>query len=124
MTPRTTLAFATALALLLPAGAAGAQGRDPAGDRVVRQLAETLGEAHGLKQICRPGDQGWRNRMARLIELEAPEPQERAVLTRRFNAGFQAARRRWPSCVAKVFLEEARVARRGRELSELAAAAT
>lgn len=106
------------LALAAAAWNACAQERGPEARALLLDLAGTLGEAHGLKQACRPDQQQWRDRMARLLEVERPEAALKARLTERFNAGYDAARTRHPRCTAKVFLEEGGAARRGRELSD------
>lgn len=77
-----------------------------------------LGQSHALAQACAPQDQTWRARMTRLIAVEAPDPALDARLAEQFNAGFAAARARFPVCDAAARTEAGTVARRGHELAE------
>ncbi|HET9161444.1 MAG TPA: TIGR02301 family protein, partial [Caulobacteraceae bacterium] len=78
------LALVTVLALLAALPTA-AQTRE----ETLSNLAFVIGQSHGLRQLCQgPGDQYWRQRMTRLIELEAPDPAARAPLAEHFNDGF------------------------------------
>lgn len=113
---RRPLLVLTSLAAAL-AGAASAEPRDPQTRRVLVRLAETLGEAHALKTVCRPDQTHWRDRLAEMISVEKPDAPLAASLAARFREGFAAARARHPRCTPQVFLEEGRVARRGRELA-------
>ena len=112
-------ALIAALALACPAIAqTGVQTRAPADRQHLLDLAETLGEAHALRQVCQPDDSMWRARMQRLIEVEAPDDTLEAALSERFNAGFSTARGAHSRCDATSRAAETRVAARGRTLAD------
>jgi uncharacterized protein (TIGR02301 family) len=110
---------AAVMTLALAAVPAAAQDRSPAERQVLLELARTLGEAHGLRAVCKGGvDQRWRNRMYRVIELEAPDAAFEARLTDGFNTGYQAAEAEHPRCDAAAEKRAAQVAARGRDLAQ------
>lgn len=110
-----------ALALLLAAGLAAparAQDRSPAQRQTLLELASVLGEAHALRTLCEgKGDQSWRNRMARVTELEQPDEAFRARLVERFNTGFVGAGAAHTTCDARAKADIRAVASRGRDLA-------
>ncbi|MHA6289293.1 TIGR02301 family protein [Maricaulis sp. CAU 1757] len=123
------LVFSLALAGLA-AGAAPAQkpGLDPVGfndevdrGRTLPYLAHTLGELHYLAYACE-GEQAqqWRNRMVRLLDMEAPsDGRLRARMVDSFNAGYRAQQRYRTRCGAEADAERRALGLRGRDLSEM-----
>jgi uncharacterized protein (TIGR02301 family) len=110
----------TAVLILLAvlATPAAAQQRTPADRQALTQLARTLGEAHALRIVCEGrDDQRWRNRMQRVIELEAADAALEARLHESFNTGYIAAEAAHTGCNAAAKAEVARVSRRGRDLA-------
>jgi uncharacterized protein (TIGR02301 family) len=81
-------------------------------------LAYVLGEAHGLKQACAPDDQTWRERMQRMLEVEAPDADFEARLTTRFNDGFTARHAQYPKCDPRAARLEAKIAAQGEALAK------
>jgi uncharacterized protein (TIGR02301 family) len=99
-------------------GPAAAQDRSPAARETLADLAYTLGQAHALRTRCEgEGDQVWRARMMRLVELEQPDKAFRDQLFESFNTGFLGAQASHPRCTVEARAEAARVAARGRDLS-------
>jgi uncharacterized protein (TIGR02301 family) len=93
------LAALLSIVALAFAPLAAAQERAPAERQVLLDLAYTLGEAHALRQACEgEGDQYWRDRMARLIEVEAADEGFNGQLQSRFNAGYNNRTAEFPSC--------------------------
>jgi uncharacterized protein (TIGR02301 family) len=88
----------------------------------VSDLAFALGQSHALRQLCQGAtDQYWRERMERMIELEAPNVADRPPLTERFNDGFLAGRRQYPRCTQQSRAAERSAAARGGALATLLA---
>ena len=114
--------MATVIALTC-AGAASAQDRAPAARQALLDLANVIGESHALRWACQgDGDQYWRTRMFRLIEVEAPDQAFQARLSQAFNAGFATGRASFPRCSKATRAEAAAAARRGRDLAARLAA--
>ena len=107
----------TALILTLVAGGAAAQ---PPRTEMISDLAYATGQIHALRQLCQGADdQYWRERMERIIELEAKDEAARAPLAQRFNDGFRAARAQYPRCTDASRSAERAVAANGRALAKL-----
>ena len=126
MPARTRLkpALLGALGAALLALPAHAQARSPAVRVSLADLAYVLGQAHALRTRCDgEGDQVWRARMARLVELERPDRAFRDQLFEGFNAGYLTANAAHPRCDARAQAEAARVAARGRDLARVLAGA-
>lgn len=92
--------------------------RSPDQTQAMADLAHVLGQAHALRQACAPGDQGWRERMNRLMEVEAPDEALRRRLVEAFNAGFLGQKAEHPACDPGVARAERETARRGEALSQ------
>ena len=108
----------------LIAGPALAQDRTPAVRETLTDLAYTLGQAHALRTRCDgEGDQVWRARMVRMVEVEQPDQAFRDQLFESFNVGFLGAQTSHPRCDVAARTEAARVAARGRDLSRVLAGA-
>jgi uncharacterized protein (TIGR02301 family) len=72
------------------------------------RLAEVLGALHHLRTVCgAPDADVWRDRLAALIEAEAPSPDRRDRLAGAFNASFRTWARSYRSCTpsAKLAIE-------------------
>lgn len=84
----------------------------------VERLAEIMGSVHYLQFTCLPGEsQVWRDRMSRLLELEAPQAgARRQSFVRAFNRGFTAEKRRNGAC-ADIAASEQRLALAGRRVA-------
>ncbi len=63
------------------------------------RLAEVLGALHHLRTVCGAPDANvWRDRMAALIEADAPTPERRDRLAGAFNASFRTWARSYRAC--------------------------
>ena len=78
------------------------------------RLAELLGALHHLRTVCQEADANqWRDRMAALIEAEAPAPDRRDRIAGAFNASFRTWARSYRACTpsaraaSRMFLAEA-----------------
>ena len=101
--------------------ASPASGAQPASDPYpVESLTHVLGQLHYIAFACEGrGSQSWRQAMVELLEHEAPaRGGHRQRLIEGFNAGFRRQEQRRVRCGAESELEETRLARRGRVLSE------
>ena len=106
------------LALLILAAPVAAQTREPRARQTLLELAGVLGQSHALRQACEgEGDQFWRARMIRLIDVEAVDPEFVRRLKAAFNAAFEATREDFPGCGPATRAAEAEAAARGRALS-------
>lgn len=118
MRPAAALPALVAAALLAGGPAAHAQDRKPSERQALLELARTLGESHALRLACRgTADQRWRNRMQRVVELEAADEAFRARLNEAFNTGYLTAEAEHPECDAGAARAVAQAAGRGRGLS-------
>ena len=115
---RPLLTVLIALSVLAPAGAVLAQDRGPVERQQLLDLAFTMGQSHGLRQLCEgAGDQYWRSRMVRLTEVEKADQAFDAQLRDRFNTGFAARQGQFPECDDASRQAEQAVARKGQALS-------
>jgi uncharacterized protein (TIGR02301 family) len=106
------------LALLCGLGPALAQDRNPAERQTLLDLAFTLGESHALRQVCEgSGDQYWRARMMRLVEVEKADQAFDAQLRDRFNTGFAAGQGEFTECGEASLRAERQAAVKGRTLA-------
>ncbi|HWW25923.1 MAG TPA: TIGR02301 family protein [Caulobacter sp.] len=106
------------LAVLLGPGPALAQDRSPAERQALLDLAFTLGESHALRQVCEgAGDQYWRARMMRLVEVEKADQAFDAQLRDRFNTGFAAGQGQFTQCGEASLRAEQQAAVKGRTLA-------
>lgn len=100
------------------AGVAVAQDRPADQRQRLLELAYALGESHALRQACEgEGDQYWRARMMRMVQVERPGPTLETQLRERFNAGFITRRGQYPVCDEASHKAEAEAARRGQALA-------
>ena len=112
------MAMGVLLGATMFAGCAVAQDRNPAQRQTLTELAYVLGQSHALRQVCMgPEDQFWRERMSKLVQTEAPDPQFDTRLRESFNSGFTAAQTQYPSCGPDSRAAETRAAARGRALA-------
>jgi len=106
------------LALLCGLGPALAQDRNPTERQTLLDLAFTLGESHALRQVCEgSGDQYWRARMMRLVEVEKADQAFDAQLRDRFNTGFAAGQGEFTECGEASLRAERQAAVKGRTLA-------
>jgi uncharacterized protein (TIGR02301 family) len=106
------------LAVLCGPGPALAQDRNPAERQTLLDLAFTLGESHALRQVCEgAGDQYWRARMMRLVEVEKADQAFDAQLRDRFNTGFAAGQGEFTECGEASLRAEQQAAVKGRTLA-------
>jgi uncharacterized protein (TIGR02301 family) len=121
---RMILILSLSFALAAPAAA---QFRDAADrDVALVSLARIFGEMHHIRRLCAGGDEDdvWRDRMKRVIELEAPSFEQRERMVLAFNDGFSAAQAQFFECTAEADYYAASRAATGEALvSNIAAAA-
>ncbi len=85
----------------------------------LERLAEIIGGAHQIRQLCDRGDQVWREQMLALIEIEARDDDRRQRrLIDAFNAGFRAQEQQRGRCNAEARRAESELAAEGRRLAE------
>lgn len=109
---------AAVIAFAVAAAPAFAQERTPAERQTLGELAAALGEAHAFRVLCEGrSDQTWRNRMARVTELEQAEEAFAHRLVDRFNQAYEYRLARHTACDAGARTEMRAVARRGRDLA-------
>jgi uncharacterized protein (TIGR02301 family) len=110
--------LAAVLVLLLLAAPAYAAGRPADHRETLLALAEVLGQSHALRQACAGrGDQYWRARMVRLMDVERPQGEWAAELTGAFNDGYHSRRKLFPACTPAARRAEISAAARGRVLA-------
>ena len=103
--------------IVLPLSASG-QDRVPETRQALADLAYVLGQSHALRQACVDrDDQFWRDRMGRMLDVEAPDQALKRSLQGAFNTGFAAARLSYPRCGSGARAELARLAGRGKDLA-------
>lgn len=115
------------LAGLAAAAPAAAQFRDAAErESALVSLARIFGEMHHIRRLCGDGDEDdiWRERMKRVIELEAPSFEQRERMVLAFNDGFMSAQARFDACTAEAEYYAAGRAATGEALVSNIAAAT
>ncbi len=113
---RARIVLLTALAVASPALA---QERPPAARQGLVDLSYVLGESHALRQACAGAeDQYWRERMQRLLDVEAPDDAFKARLARTFNTGYAAGQTGFPGCTPAARAEAAAAAQRGKALAD------
>lgn len=98
---RTPLMIAAALAVLVAAGPAHAQGipSEPPYEKEMQRLAEILGAVHYLRQLCGADEgQTWRSMMQQLIDAETPTAERRARLVDSFNRGYRGFEQSYRTC--------------------------
>ena len=88
---------------------------------LVEALAQNLGQLHYLRTLCfGESDQQWRNYMADMLEIEAPDsPTKQRELTQAFNAGFFREQSRHSSCTEAVSADVAALAENGRSVARM-----
>lgn len=90
-----------AAALMLVAAPLAAQTIDYAERaRDLEALSGIFGELHHIRRLCEPQREAeiWRDRMRKLVELEAPQPALRERMVAAFNTGFYDAEAKFPYC--------------------------
>lgn len=87
-------------------------------DPKLMRLAEVLGSIHYLRALCGTNEGSkWRDVMARMIELEEPQPKRRARLIARFNRGYRAFDASYKTCTASARLAAKRYVEEGAQLA-------
>jgi uncharacterized protein (TIGR02301 family) len=98
--------------------------RSPAQRETLADLAYVLGQAHALRTLCDgEGEQVWRARMARMVDLESPDDAFREQLYDAFNTGFLGAQAAHVRCDPRARAALVDNAVRGRDLSQTLAGA-
>ncbi|MDA4846904.1 TIGR02301 family protein [Hoeflea poritis] len=82
-------ALSTMLSLIAVSPAA-AQNAEPPYEQRLIQLSEIVGSVHYLRKLCLGSEEGWRNRMQALIDIEATDPARRARFVAAFNKGYRS----------------------------------
>jgi uncharacterized protein (TIGR02301 family) len=99
MTRRLILAAAICAALLSEALAQSAE--DYARRRAdLVALSAIFGELHHIRRTCEPRLEGdiWRERMKKLLELEAPQADTNEAMVESFNRAYRRAQSRFSDC--------------------------
>lgn len=88
---------------------------------LVEAMARTLGQLHYLRTLCfGPGDQQWRQSMARMLDIEAPgDPGKQGELTQAFNAGYYLQQDRHSQCSTELSVDVAALAESGRSIATM-----
>lgn len=78
-------------------------------------LSSIFGELHHIRRNCEPHREAnvWRERMKRLIALEAPQPETHERMVAGFNEGYRWAKRRFAECSRRARDHAAARAREG-----------
>ncbi len=104
-----------------PKAAAGVTATEPATpyDARLQRLSEILGAVHYLRNLCADKtEDGWRDSMQKLIELEAAnEPERRERLTASFNRGYRAFAATYTACTGPAVVAEERYRNEGATLA-------
>lgn len=75
---------------LIAVSPAAAQNAEPPYEQRLIQLSEIVGSVHYLRKLCLGSEEGWRNRMQALIDIEATDPARRARFVAAFNKGYRS----------------------------------
>ncbi|MDR3497903.1 MAG: TIGR02301 family protein [Parvibaculum sp.] len=106
--------IAGALALALPTLPARAGNLDQGLDR----LAEILGAAHHLRDICGANEGAlWRNKMIDMLEAAHADAAARERLIEHFNNAYYRYRSLYPTCTGQAAAEANALFEEGRKLS-------
>lgn len=90
---------------------------DPLADGLVR-LAEILGTAHHLRDICGANEGPlWRNKMIDLLNAAEPDAVRRQILISHFNDAYHRALAQYPTCTPAAAVEVSALFEEGRALS-------
>ena len=76
--------------IVLPSATALAQAPAPPYEARLMRLSEIVGSVHYLRTLCLKTDEGWRDKMQALIDLEATDPERRARFIAAFNKGYRS----------------------------------
>lgn len=92
------LAIILVWAIMSPSGFAQSEKTPPYEGRLLR-LSEIIGSVHFLTLLCKPDDGLiWHDKMAEILEAEAPNQLRRARLVERFNSGFSSFQSTYRQC--------------------------
>ena len=117
MPSKCTPAMAILIVIGLTVGLAIAQtSKPPYDDRLVR-LSEIVGSVHYLRTLCSGADEGWREKMQDLIDIEADSPERRARLIAAFNRGYRSFASVYRNCTDLAIEAEQLYRRQGLELA-------
>ena len=81
--------FAAGL-VMMPTAIPLAQTAAPPYEARLMRLSEIVGSVHYLRTLCLKTDEGWRDKMQELIDLEATDPERRARFVAAFNKGYRS----------------------------------
>ena len=90
MKPRRRAAALTVILPLIAVSPVAAQTAEPPYEQRLIRLSEIVGSVHYLRNLCLGSDEGWRNRMQALIDIEATDPARRARFIAAFNKGYRS----------------------------------
>lgn len=88
----------------------------PYEDRLLR-LSEIVGSIHYIRTLCAKRDEGWRDKMQALIELEGEDAPSRARLTAAFNRGYRSFAAVHTKCNEVALEAEAQYRKEGLDLA-------
>lgn len=103
-----------ALSMVMPV--ASQTGPIPYDDRLVR-LSEIVGAVHYLRTLCSGSDEGWRDRMQDLIDVEADTPERRARMVAAFNKGYRSFAAVYRNCTDRALEAEELYREQGLDLA-------
>jgi uncharacterized protein (TIGR02301 family) len=91
------------------AGQPAAEEKPTPYDGRLERLSEILGAVHYLRNLCAEKEDGWRQSMQQLIELDArDEPKRRERLTAAFNRGYRSFAATYTACTEPAIVAEER----------------
>ncbi len=79
-----------AFVVFAAASAASPQVKDLSYEDSLIRLSEIVGSVHYIRTLCAQGDEGWRDKMQALIDLEGGDGPFKKRLTAAFNHGYRA----------------------------------
>lgn len=87
---RIKAALLATLFVAVSAAAPLAQTPAPPYEARLMRLSEIVGSVHYLRTLCLKTDEGWRDKMQELIDLETSDPERRARFVAAFNKGYRS----------------------------------
>jgi len=86
----TPLLFALSLLCSLGGSPAAAQSSSPAYEERLLRLSEIVGSVYYIRTLCSGTDEGWREMLQSLIDLETTDAAQKTRLTAAFNRGYRS----------------------------------
>ncbi len=87
-------------------------------DDSLMRISEILGSVHYLRNLCKGGEEEWRDSMQKLIDVETEnEPQRKSRLTAAFNRGYRSFASVYTRCTPQAVAAEEKYRAEGATLS-------